>query len=271
MKRIILLILFIFCFSGLTFPQSLNDTANVPFRRGEKLVYKVYFRSFITGKVTAGDITMEVKNTIRKFNGRDTYHLECIGRSRGTFNWFMKIEDKFESYLDEKLLMPWFFSRRIREGHYKKDEDVEFFPNQNLAISPKAVKKTPPMIQDILSAYYYTRTTNFTKLKPGEDFSVSVYFDDSVFISKIVCYNRQVVQTRFGSFNCVSFRPMVMPGNVFNNRYPMTVWVTDDENKIPVLLRSALNLGRVEIELVGISGLAKPYLSLVSGRVNGEQ
>jgi hypothetical protein len=246
-------------------PQT-GDTMMVPFRRGEKLLYRVYFKSFITGKVTAGDLTLEVTHNNKKFNGRGTYHLQCVGKSRGTFNWFMKIEDKFESYIDEKSLVPWYFSRKIREGHYKKDEEVEFFPDQNLAISPKAVKKIPSMIQDILSAYYYTRTTDFTKMNPGEEFTLPIFFDDSIFVSRIICHNRETIQTQLGSFSCVSFRPMVMVGNVFNDRYPLTVWITDDENKIPVLIRSSLVLGRIEVELVGSSGLAKPFLSSLDSK-----
>jgi len=262
--KIFLLTLFIIIINGFVTAQSDVDTTNIPFRRGEKLVYRVYFKSFLTGKVSAGDITLEVKNTRRRFNGRYTYHIECVGKSRGTFNWFMKVDDKFESFIDEKSMMPLLFIRRTHEGHYQKDDEVEFFPEQNLAVSRQKVKETPPRIHDILSAYYYTRTTDFTRMKPGEDFSLPIFFDDSVFTSRIVCYNREIVQTKLGSFNCVSFRPMVITGSVFSNRYPMTVWITDDENKIPVLIRSALVVGRIEIELVRISGLANLLLSKIN-------
>lgn len=233
----------------------------VPFKRGEKLVYRVYFKSFITGKVHAGDINLEIKNNNRQINGRDTYHIECSRKTRGTFNWFMKVEDKFETFIDEKEMLPLLFIRKTREGRYKKDDEVQFFHDQNLAVSRQKTTQIPPMIQDILSAYYYTRTTNFTKLKAGEEFSLPVFFDDSVFTSRIVCHNRERVAIKLGSFSCVSFRPMVLTGNVFSSRYPMTVWITDDENKIPVLIRSALILGRVEIELVKSKGLVYPFLS----------
>jgi hypothetical protein len=243
--------------------QPLADSLNFPFKRGEKLVYNVYFKSFITGKINAGEIIMEVKNTNRSINGRNTFHVECAGKSKRTFNWFMKVDDKFESYMDEQSLTPLLFIRQTREGHYKKDDHVEFLPHQNQAISRKKINKIPPVVHDILSACYYARTKDFSRMKPGEDFSLPIFFDDSVFTSRIVFHNREVVQTKMGSFNCISFRPMVLTGNVFSNRYPMTVWITDDENKIPLLVRSALILGRIEIELVKSSGLAFPLLSQV--------
>ena len=260
--KIFSLVLLIFSFLN-SIAQPDTEVNNGAFRRGEKLVYRIYFKSFITGRVNAGEVTLQIKNTNRKFNGRDTYHIECLGKTSKSFNWFIKVEDRFESFIDEKSLLPWLFIRRTREGHYKKDDEVEFFHDKMLAKSRTAVKKTPSPIHDFLSAYYYIRTTNITKLDSGKMFSIPIFFDDSVFVSDVICHDRGTVKTKSGTYNCVLFRPKVITGNVFSDRFPMTIWISDDENKIPIFAKSTLILGRVEVELVGSKELANPFLSKV--------
>jgi hypothetical protein len=262
MKRFSLIVLFNIL-AGLALAQRFDSVPNGAFRRGEKLSYRIYFRSFITGKVYAGEATLQIKDTNRKFNGHGTYHVELIGKSRQSFHWFIKVEDKFETFIDEKSIFPWLFIRQTREGHYRKDDEVVFLPDSNLAKSRYAVKKIPPRVQDILSAYYLTRTTDFAKLPPGEVFSVPIFYEDSVFTSNVRFEERETINTRMGSFNCVKIMPMVRVGNVFSDRFPMTVWISNDENKIPIFIKAALSIGRVEIELVESSGLANPLLSRV--------
>jgi hypothetical protein len=244
--------------------QPFDSVPNGAFIRGEKLTYHVFYKTFITGRMNAGVITLEVLNDDRKFNGRDTYHIECIGKSRHAVNLIMKVEDRFESYIDEKSMFPWLYKSQSREGKYSNDEEVEFVPNHNLAISRTATKRTPPKVQDILSAFYFARTTNYSKLLPGDSFSIPIFLGDSIYNSAIVCQERELIKTNNGNFNCVKFRPMVVTGRVFSSRYPMTLWISDDENKIPILIRSALFIGKVEVELVESTGLANPSNSKIN-------
>lgn len=261
--KLITFLLFIFAFTG-TFANPFDEVPNGAFGRGEKLTYVVYYKTFLTGKIKAGEITLEVKNDNRKFNGRSTYHIEAIGTSRHSLKWLMKVEDHFESYIDEKSIFPWLFIRKTREGNYSKDDQVEFLPNHNIAISQRATKQTPPKVQDIVSSFYFARTANMSQLSPEEHFSIPIFLDDSVYTSAIIFKGREVTRTPLGRFNCVKFKPMVVTGKVFSNRYPMTVWISDDENKIPVHIESSLFIGKVEVELTDIKGLANPLTSKIN-------
>ena len=257
------LVIFICTLTELAFAQPYEPVLNEAFRRGEKLSYRVYYKSFITGKVFAGEATLEIKNDHRQFNGRDTYHIECIGKSRHSFNWFMKVDEHFESFIDEKAIFPWLFIKDTREGRYSKYDEVEFIPENNMAKSRYAKKLTPPKVQDILSAFYFARTSDISKMVKGENFSIPVFLDDSVYVSAVICQDREVVKTRIGNFNCVKFNPMVLTGKVFSDRYPMTVWISDDKNKIPILVESSIFLGKVRIELTESTGLANPMSSKI--------
>ncbi|MFP4472089.1 MAG: DUF3108 domain-containing protein [Bacteroidales bacterium] len=235
-----------------------REIENQAFQAGEKLKYKVYYESMLTGKVNAGTATLEVKNSLRRFNGRKAFHIVGIGRSNPGFDMFFKVRDRFETYLDEKALVPHLFVRRTYEGGYVKDDDVYFDHKKGIAKSRYAVKEIDPHIQDIISAAFYARTMNADTLKEGDNISVDFFLDDSTYISVIQFIGKQVVETELGVFRCLAFKPMVATGEVFSNPYPMTLWVTDDKNKLPVLAKSAVIVGSVKMELIKYSGLRNP-------------
>lgn len=261
----IFFLLFLVLVSNASLSQDFEyrNIENNAFTFGEKLKFRVYYHSFLTGKVDAGTATLEVKNTPDHFNNREVYHIVGIGKSNRTFDFFYKVRDRFESYVDTKSLMPHYFVRRTQEGGYVKDDDV-FFDHQNLiAQSRKKITKITPYIQDIISASYYARTLDPAFLKIGDNISVNFFLDDSTYISVIQFMGREVIETETGTYRCLVFKPMVATGDVFDNPYPMTLWVTDDKNKLPILAKSEVIVGSVKMELIKFSGLANPVEALM--------
>lgn len=255
--------------SSLLWSQPIRNIENNAFKRGEKLTFRVYYQSLLTGKVTAGEAKIEVKNKKTTRNNRPVYHIVGTGESKGAFDFFFKVNDRFETYIDEEGIFPWYFIRRTREGGYKKDDEVTFDYSRNIATSRKAVKKIPQNIQDIVSVFYYARTLDITGIKQGDSFPLSFFLDDSVYVSKIIFLGREQVKTETGTYNCLKFKPMVATGDVFKEPYPMELWVTDDQNRIPVLMQSAVIVGSVKMELSSYEGLRNPIRSLVS--TNGKK
>jgi hypothetical protein len=243
--------------------QPLGPVKNSAFIRGEKFKFSVYYDSYVTGKVTAGVATLEVKFEDKKIDGRSTYHIVAEGKSKGAFNFFFKVNDRFESYMDEEYLVPWSFIRKTREADYKLDDEVRFNQYSGNFSSTRANKKMKPGTHDILSAFYYCRTLDFSNLKAGDRFPVDFMLDDSVYVSLIEFAGREDVETDLGRFHCLRFKPMVATGNVFSQPYPMDIWVSDDKNRIPVLAKSAVVVGSVKLELTEYKGLANPATSLV--------
>ena len=261
MKNLVI-ILFPFCLflSVLSTGQDFHyrKINNNAFGTGEKLYYKVYYESLITGKVNAGTATLEVKNCKRHFNNREVYHIIGIGKSNPAFDMFFKVRDRYESYVDKEAIMPYLFIRHTKEGGYVKNDNV-YFDHENLtAKSSKTTKKITRYIQDIISASYFARTLNADTLKENDIISVNFFLDDSAYISVIQFMGIQNVETELGVFRCLTFRPMVATGEVFSNPYPMTLWVTDDENKLPVLGKSAVIIGSIKMELIRYSNLKNP-------------
>jgi uncharacterized protein DUF3108 len=219
------------------------------------LKYRVFYDSWLTAWITAGTGIVEVKEDNKKFNGRDTYHMMIEGRSHGMFNLFFKVRDRFESYVDEEALVPWKFVRRTREGGFKKDDEVVFDQVKHTAKSRTMERSVPPNVQDIVSAFYVMRNLDFDSLQIDAELSVQFFLDDSVYNSKIRYRGKDKVKTKAGRFKALKFQPMMATGEVFDNEYPMTIWVSDDKNHIPLLVESEVIIGSVTIELTQYKNL----------------
>lgn len=260
--------LFIFLFTAhcsllIATAQELQPVPNRAFIPGEKFSFTVYYDSFVTGKVTAGTASLEVSFRTHNIEGREVYHAIGTGKSKGAFNLFFKVDDRFESYIDTEYMVPWRFIRRSREGDFKKEDEVKFNQFTGSVSSTRANKSVPKGIQDFISAFFYARTIDMTDLEPGGYFPMTFYLDDSVYVSRVYYEGKEIVKTEAGTFRCMKFKPMVATGNVFSQPYPMNIWVTDDQYRIPVLARSAVVIGSVKMELNSYQGLAGPPPSLV--------
>ncbi|MGE5423768.1 MAG: DUF3108 domain-containing protein [Syntrophothermus sp.] len=261
MKVIRILFAFLLLYAFSVQAQSLKKMNNTAFIRGERLTFRAYYDSFVTGKVTAGIATLDVKFENKKINGRPTFHIIGEGRSKGAFNFFFKVNDKFESYIDEEFLVPWQFTRKTREGDFKKDDEVNFDQMKGVAKSSTATKKIPVGTHDILSAFYYARNLDFSRVKPGDKFPVHFFLDDSTYVSAFEFLGKEEIEVEMGRFRCLKFKPMLATGNVFKEPYAMELWVTDDKNHLPILAKSEVIVGSVKLELTEYKGLANPVSS----------
>jgi hypothetical protein len=244
--------------------QDLKKVENSAFVRGEKFSFRAYYDSFITGKVTAGVASMEINAENKEFNGRKTYHATAKGKSKGAFNLFFKVEDQFETYFDEESMIPWSFIRKTREGDYRKDDEVRFNQLSLSASSSTANKKIPARTQDIISAFYFARTLDFSNVKVGENFNISYFLDDSVYTAVIQFAGHEDIEIGLGTFHCLKFKPMVLKGKVFSQPYAMDIWISDDKNHIPILAKSAVIVGAVKLELIDYHNLANQVTSLIN-------
>lgn len=253
------LFVFLLLFSFLSaFPQPYRKVTNTAFVRGEKLTFRVAFNSTLTGNITGGKATLEVKDDNRIINNRSTYRVIGEGKTTGFIELFYTIKERFESYFDEEAMIPYEFLRHTRENNYKKDDIVTFRQDDHLAVSLTKIMSIPPNVQDIISGFYYSRTVDISDLKPGGIIQIPFFLDDSVYNSRIIFKGKETVKTKLGKFKCLAFRPMVATGSAFDDPYPVTVWITDDANRLPVLIESELSVGRARVELISYSGLANP-------------
>lgn len=264
MKQKVFLLSFTLIFiSFFSEADSLRVKKNNAFKRGESLKYRVFYDSWLTSWMTAGIGTVDILEENKKFHARDTYHMRIVGKSKGLFNLFFKVRDRFESYMDEKTLAPWYFIRRTREGDYIKNDEVEFNQFRHTAKSRTMEREVPPYVQDIVSSFYYMRTFDYSNLQKGDKISVKFHLDDSVYVSGIYYLGIDTIDTKFGKVRCMVLKPKMVEGEMFDEEYPMTLWVSDDKNRIPLLFESEVIIGSVKIELIEYKNLSNPFSSLL--------
>ncbi|CAN5542290.1 DUF3108 domain-containing protein [soil metagenome] len=254
MKSLPLFGIFIFIMTLTASTQTpLRKVHNEAFITAEKLTYRVHY-----GFVDAGEATLEVAPEMKMMGNRNCFRVVGTGRSTGAFDWFFKVRDHYESYIDAEAIIPWLFIRKIEEGGYRKSQNVSFNQVKNIATSEKKTIKTPNHVQDLISAFYYARTLDFANAAPGDTFLIETYLDDEVFPMAIKYIGKQTIKTKLGKFRCIVFKPYLAEGRVFKEQEGMTIWITDDKNRIPIRAEAEVVVGSIKMDLTGYSGVANP-------------
>jgi hypothetical protein len=251
MKKIALLFLLI---SFTTFSQN----APTAFKEGEWLRFKMSYSGFLK----AGNATLEVKED--SINGKEVFHVVGKGWTTGLIKWFFKVNDTYESYFDKQNLKPYIFKRNINEGGYKINRKINFDYNTNKAtIEDYKLNTTKTVdignIQDMMSSFYFLRNHDVSQLKNGDEISLDMFLDAQTYPFKLRLLGREILKTRFGKIKTLKFRPLVQAGRVFKANESVTIWITADDNKIPIKLKASLAVGSLRAELDAYKGLANSF------------
>lgn len=236
---------------------------NTSFKAGESLTYNVFY-SVIGIYVNAGQATFNT--TLERLNNKPVYHVNATGTSNSRYDWIFKVRDNYQTFFDTATLQPLKFIRNIDEGGYKKYENITFNQQTNTAISTDGVFKVPNCIQDVLSAVYYARNINFSKYAVNDKIPFSIFLDNEVYNLYIRYMGKEVINTKYGKFRCIKFKPLLLKGTIFKGGENMTVWVTDDPNHFPVRVESPIIVGSVKIDLMQWRNNRYPVSALLSWR-----
>lgn len=233
--------------------KDLPEIKHNAFKRGEVLSFRMHY-----GIIDAGIATLTVTDEQKEFAGRKTYHVVGFGTSKGTFDFFFKVRDRYETYIDEKSIVPWIFIRRVSEGGYTINQDYIFNHYSQKVSDGEGLYDIQPNMQDMLSAFYYARTMDLTNAKPGDIFTLNCFMDKEIYPLKIKFIGREEVTIKLGTFRCLKFRPIVQKGRVFKHEEDLNVWLTDDGNHIPIKGQADVLVGSIKLELTNFSNLANP-------------
>jgi hypothetical protein len=254
---IIILLIFL---PGIILSQAKSEYAFSP---GEKLVYRVFYSSAIID-ATAGEAVLTITETdsIDPASGDSVamYKILGTGSSKGLFDLFFTVRDTFESYIDKKSLLPYYFVRKTYEGNYVRKDFVAFNRDSLIAKTSRKVIDIPQNVFDLMSAFYYMRQIDVDDYGDDSMYLVNFYLDDSVYYSAIKFVGRDTLKTKQGLIPTLKIAPMMATGEVFAKKYPMYLWVSDDKNHIPVLASSEVIVGSVKMELKSYKNLKYPFV-----------
>ena len=263
MKKLLLIILLSSSITRISAGNSFCGLRNQAFNAGEHLTMVVFY-SVAGLYVNAGTATFST--TLERMNNKPVYHVVGTGVTNTKYDWIFKVRDRYETYFDTATLQPYKFIRNVDEGGYKKYENVTFNQGANTAITTEGVYKVPPCIQDVLSAVYYARNINFDSYEVGAKIPFDLFMDNEVFPMYVRYLGKEVVKTRYGKFRTIKFKPLLVKGTLFEGGEKMTVWVSDDKNKVPLRIESDIIVGSVKVDMMSYRNLRHPFTSLLSFR-----
>ncbi|WP_113651693.1 DUF3108 domain-containing protein [Pedobacter namyangjuensis] len=253
MKKLILTIaLGLFSLAG--FSQELPLKKDPIFKEGEVLSYKLKY-----GFITAAEATIKVLPSDMKFDDKPTYRLSVDARTSGTFDVFYKIRDHYDSYIDKTNLTPYFYQENIREASYRRTDKARFHQEAKKVVANKGTFTTPTtQTFDLVSAYYFARSLDISKLKIGDEFKLNYFLSDEISQLQIEYVGKETIKTKLGNIRCLKFSPSIKPGRIFKKDSKLYLWITDDGNRVPVKAQVEILVGAVTMEIKSAEGLRYP-------------
>ncbi len=243
--------------------QDMCGIRNTAFKAGEKVAYTVYYA--VAGVyVNAGTATFT--NTLETLNGKPVYHIIGDGKTNSSYDFLYKVRDRYETYIDTATMQALKFIRNVNEGGHKIYQNVSFNKTANTAVTNDGVFKVPPCVQDVVSSVFYARNIDFNRLQVNDKIAFSMFLDNEVYNMYIRYLGKETIKTKYGKFRAIKFKPLLIKGTIFEGGENMTVWVTDDQNHIPVRIESPIAVGKVKIDMMSFENLRHPMTSLVRRR-----
>ncbi|WZL87626.1 DUF3108 domain-containing protein [Salinimicrobium sp. 3283s] len=228
------------------------------FDAGEWFRFRIHY-----GMFNASFATLEVKETTLR--NKPVYHVVGQGKSTGLLHLFFKVDDNYETFMDKKSGAPLRFIRQIDEGGHTRDLLVDFDHDSNTAHvfnrkhNTRDTYAIPENVQDMLSSFYYLRNNlDVSAIEKGEMFSIKMFIDDENHDFKLKFLGREVVKTKMGNIAALKFRPYVLAGRVFEKKESLTIWVSDDKNRMPLKIKADLAVGSLNADIDAFKGLKYP-------------
>ncbi len=261
MIRITLSVIFLVALTAFVAHKQHSVTKkNTSFGKGEQLEYKVSFLGITIGK---GITTVDTKSY--NINSRPCFKIDAFGETSG-ISWIYRVNDNWGAYIDTASFVTHVAYRKLRENNYRKDELVDFDHVKRKARVKVMNKKTgvfevvndydiPDQATDLVGGFIQMRFFDFKKIKVGDTVAISGFFEDASYKLKIIYRGKETISTGVGKIPCHLMVPIMPDNKLFNGENSISVWLSDDANKIPVKIQAKMFIGRTGLELISFRGL----------------
>lgn len=242
------------------------DDINVTTHPGEVARYHAYYNwHFIW--MNAGEVTFA--NRAATYRGRPAYRLSAIGSTYKSYDFFYRVRDTFEVVVDTLTLQPYHFSQRNYESDrvtlndYRFDYDTQmltgYTQSEDLPEGKHFSMALPQCSFDVLTMVYKARNIDFSRCAEGDKIPIRMIINAQSYDLYIRYLGRETIKTRTGRrFDCLKFSPLLVDGTLFKGGEDMTVWVTNDRNRVPILVEAKVLIGSVKAMFVDATGLKYP-------------
>ncbi len=217
--------------------RTLNNDAFGP---GEYLEFEVGY-----GFIKAGTATLEVRREVN-YKGYRSWELVSTAKSYSALAALYYVEDYNYSVLDAAGVFPWHFQKNVHEGSYKAFKVADFDQKNHKILTPKDTLDAAEFVQDALSSLYYVRTL---KLEVGNSVFMEIFSDGKKYALEVKVVKKEKVTVPAGQFRTVVVEPLLKTAGIFEHKGKITVWLTDDRLRLPVMMKSKVLIGSISAQL----------------------
>ncbi|RPI15912.1 MAG: DUF3108 domain-containing protein [Ignavibacteriae bacterium] len=260
-NKILTVILLLLLMTGNAFSQyNYRTQPNNAFSYGERLSFEVNL-----GFLTVAEAFMTIGPAPVTYNGRECYDVSLEANTRSSYEFIFKVRDVYKSYIDTKGIFPWRFEQHIRETNFSKDFEINFQQDSQkvftkLNFAEERNFTVPEYVQDLISSFYYARTLDFGNSKKGDIITINYFTDDKVIPLNVRYEGKEEVDVSAGTFNTFIVSPDLSSGFT-SKTSDVTIWLTDDDRRLPVKVKIGIVIGSLVAELTQYSGLNGPLNS----------
>lgn len=245
--------------------ESICANKNTTFNGNEELNYKMYYNwNFVW--VPAGNVNFSSTETT--YAGKPSYHFKATGKTLPGYDGLFKVRDYYQSYVEKETMRPLKYVRDINEDGYTKYSELRFDYENNVINSKIGKTKEDlestdyPMTDctyDVVSIMYQLRTIDLDQYTKGDKIPVRIFFDEKEYDLYVKYLGKEKVKVKKqGKFLCHKISPLLIEGDVFTETDKMFVYVTADDNQIPVLIESPIKVGSVKAVITNAENLKYP-------------
>lgn len=253
-------------------PVRTVEEDELAFQAGEKLTFTMHYEwGAINSDVGTGTVVLD---TVR-YNGIKTFHCSVYGKTTRLYDLFFKVREDFDSWFACDGLRPMKFTRDTHEGHYVAKNTyiydwnaVEPHIDADVYSSSSGQRNLElPLTSctyDLPSLFFLARNMDIDNIVPGKKYPMTFAIDDDVYNVYFILYGRETIKVKgLGTVKTIKFAARLLAGEVFTGEEDMMIWVTDDDNRIPVCFEAPILVGTASGRLKSYSGLKHPFTSLI--------
>ncbi len=242
------------------------------FKAGEKMDFVLHYEwGAVNTDVGYATVTLDSLT----YNGQKAFLCSAYGKTTRMFDVFFKVREDFKSWFTRDGLRPLKFTRDTYEGGYEAKNTYHYnwnAPEPYIAAdvysSKRGMKSIPlsltPCTFDLPALFYFARNMDFDAVEPGKRYPMTFAIDDDVYNVYFILYGRETLKIKgLGTVRTIKFAAKLLEGEVFKGEEDMLIWVSDDDNRLPVYFEAPLIVGVATGRMTGYEGLKHPFKALV--------
>ncbi len=241
------------------------ERKNTAFKDGDKLTFAVYYNvGFVWAE--AGEVVFEAKKQMYK--NKAAYHFRAVGKSLPAYDWVFRVRDYYDTYAEYETLKPQVFVRNTSEGNYKVN-NTYFFDYTNKQILSKTSNSNQKLkdsilvmdkcYADLLTSFYIARSFDFSTFEIDKNVPFNVVIDNKAYTIYSRLKGYETVEARDGKkYECAKMAAHLMEGSMFKGGSEIYIYITNDKNKIPILIEAPILVGSIKVYLTKAENLLHP-------------